>query len=119
MSETGYVISRFMHNFHMFLKSAVFIVQFHTGLGDADLTLALSTPSLLQPLIAAHPNTPVVLLHGSYPFTQEAGYLASVYANVYLDFGEVFPFVSAAGQRKVVELALELCPTTKILWSSE
>lgn len=64
-------------------------VQFHTGLGDNDLQLSLATPSLMQPLIHAHPNTSFVLLHASYPFTREAGYLASVYPNVYIDFGEV------------------------------
>ena len=93
-------------------------MQFHTGLGDADITLARSSPSHLQPLLEAFPDTPVVLLHASYPFTREAGYLAAVYKNVYLDFGEVFPFVSAAGQRNVVRQVLELCPTNKILWSS-
>jgi len=94
-------------------------VQFHTGLGDNDIVLARSSPAHLQPLIAAYPQTPVVLLHASYPFTREAGYLAAVYRNVYLDFGEVFPFVSAEGQRAVVRQVLELSPTTKILWSTD
>ena len=67
----------------------IFTVQFHTGLGDSDIILTLSSPAHLQPLIRAYPNTTVVLLHGSYPYTREAGYLASVYPNVYLDFGEV------------------------------
>lgn len=94
-------------------------VQFHTGLGDNDITLAKSSPSHMQPLIKAYPMTPIVLLHSSYPYTQEAGYLAAVYRNVYLDFGEVFPFVSAEGQRQIVRQVLELCPTNKIMWSSE
>jgi len=94
-------------------------VQFHTGLGDNDIILARSSPAHLQPLIAAYPQTPVVLLHASYPFTREAGYLAAVYRNVFLDFGEVFPFVSAEGQRAVVRQVLELSPTTKILWSTD
>jgi hypothetical protein len=42
-------------------------VQFHTGHGDNDLLLSLATPSLLQPLVRAYPDTPVVLLHTSYP----------------------------------------------------
>jgi predicted TIM-barrel fold metal-dependent hydrolase len=50
---------------------------------------------------------------------REAGYLVAVYKNVYLDFGEVFPFVSRLGQKRIVEQILELCPTTKALWSSE
>ncbi|KLO15252.1 hypothetical protein SCHPADRAFT_914510 [Schizopora paradoxa] len=94
-------------------------VQFHTGLGDNDIVLARSSPAHLQPLIAAYPQTPVVLLHASYPFTREAGYLAAVYRNVFLDFGEVFPCVSAEGQRAVVRQVLELAPTTKIMWSTD
>lgn len=64
-------------------------MQFHTGLGDEDITLRISSPSHLQPLIKTYPNSIFVLLHSSYPYTREAGYLTSVYRNVYLDFGEV------------------------------
>ncbi|KAJ6518718.1 amidohydrolase-domain-containing protein [Mycena sanguinolenta] len=91
-------------------------VQFHTGLGDNDITLNRSSPSHLQAVIKAFPETLFVLLHSSYPFTREAGYLAAVYSNVYLDFGEVFPFVSGSGQRAIIRQVLELCPTNKILW---
>ncbi|EMD35054.1 hypothetical protein CERSUDRAFT_116557 [Gelatoporia subvermispora B] len=94
-------------------------VQFHTGLGDNDISLARATPALMQPLIKAYPNTKIVLLHSAYPYTQQAGYLAAVYMNVYLDFGEIFPFLSADGQRDVVKQVLELCPITKIMWSTD
>ncbi|KAH0562449.1 hypothetical protein GP486_002863 [Trichoglossum hirsutum] len=93
--------------------------QFHTGLGDNDLSLHLSSPSHLEPFIKAYPTVPVVLLHASYPFTKEAGYLASVYANVFMDIGEVFPMVSQDGQERVIREALELCPTEKLLWSTD
>lgn len=93
-------------------------VQFHTGLGDNDIVLSRASPAEMQPLIKAYPNTKIVLLHSSYPFTREAGYLTAVYANVFLDFGEVFPFVSAEGQAAVVRQVLELSPTNKIMWSS-
>lgn len=43
----------------------------------------------MQPIIKQHPGAKIVLLHGSYPYTREAGYLAAVYSNVFLDFGEV------------------------------
>lgn len=58
-------------------------LQFHTGLGDSDITLTKSSPSHLQDFIRAYPAVPMVLLHASYPFTRELGYLATVYANVY------------------------------------
>jgi len=94
-------------------------IQFHTGLGDKDITLSKSSPSHLQDFVRAYPTVPVVLLHASYPFTREAGYLASVYENVYLDLGEVFPAVSQDGQERVLRQALELCPWSKILWSTD
>lgn len=94
-------------------------VQFHTGLGDNDITLKLSSPSHMQPVIKAFPQAQFVLLHSSYPYTREAGYLTATYPNVYLDFGEIFPCLSAEGQRSVVRQILELAPTNKILWSSE
>jgi len=32
---------------------------------------------------------------------------------------QVFPFVSADGQRDIIRQVLELCPTNKIMWSSK
>ncbi|KAN0120472.1 Amidohydrolase domain containing protein, partial [Russula decolorans] len=94
-------------------------VQFHTGLGDADITLTSSSPALLQPLIVANPRTTFVLLHASYPYMREAGYLTAMYKNVFLDIGEVFPVVSRGGQEAVIRQLLELAPTNKIMWSSD
>jgi predicted TIM-barrel fold metal-dependent hydrolase len=94
-------------------------VQFHTGLGDADIALTRSSPALLQPLIVANPRTSFVLLHASYPYMREAGYLTAMYKNVYLDIGEVFPVVSRGGQEALIRQVLELAPTNKIMWSSE
>jgi hypothetical protein len=69
-------------------------IQFHTGLGDSDISLLKSNPVHMQPLIEAFPLVDFVLLHSSYPYTREAGYLASTFKNVYLDIGEVFPMLS-------------------------
>ena len=93
--------------------------QFHTGLGDNDITLTTSSPSHMQPFIRKFPTVPIVLLHASYPWTQEAGYLATVYENVYADIGEVFPFLSQEGQERVIREILELCPTQKVCWSTD
>jgi predicted TIM-barrel fold metal-dependent hydrolase len=60
-----------------------------------------------------------VLLHASYPYMREAGYLTAMYKNVYLDIGEVFPVVSGRGQEALIRQVLELAPTNKIMWSSE
>lgn len=93
--------------------------QFHTGLGDNDITLTKSSPSHLQDFIRHHPTVPIVLLHGGYPWTREMGYLATHYANVYADIGEIFPILSCHGQEAMLRQILELCPWTKILWSTD
>ena len=79
----------------------------------------LSSPAPLQPLIAANPRTTFVLLHASYPYMREAGYLTAMYKNVYLDIGEAFPVVSRGGQEALIRQVLELAPTNKVMWSSE
>ncbi|KAF8525584.1 hypothetical protein BU17DRAFT_83867 [Hysterangium stoloniferum] len=94
-------------------------VQFHTGLGDNDISLVTANPAVMQPIFKEFPQTVIVLLHSSYPFCQEAGYLATVYKNVYLDFGEVFPMISRDGQLSLTRQMFELTPTTKLIWSTD
>lgn len=94
-------------------------LQFHTGLGDNDLNLLRANPAHLQPLIANYPDADIVLLHSAYPYTRQAGYLACVYPNVYLDLGEVFPMVSRDAQEKILRESLELTPTNRLLWSTD
>ncbi|KAL4975173.1 protein fluG [Aspergillus desertorum] len=94
-------------------------LQLHTGLGDNDINLLLSNPAHLQSLIAQYPEVDFVLLHSSYPYTREAGYLACVYPNVYLDLGEVFPMVSRDAQESILRQSLEIVPSTRLLWSTD
>jgi len=94
-------------------------VQVHTGFGDADLDLLQANPLLLRPLLeaGAFGAAPVVLLH-CYPYVREAGYLASLYAGVYLDLSLTIPHLGPASQR-AVEQALELAPASKVLYGSD
>jgi hypothetical protein len=91
-------------------------VQVHCGFGDSDLSLPLADPGWLKPAIEHFQETPFVLLH-CYPFVREAGWLAHVYANVYLDLSLTIPFV-ARGPEMVRE-ALELAPVSKLLYGSD
>ncbi|ESZ94815.1 hypothetical protein SBOR_4775 [Sclerotinia borealis F-4128] len=93
-------------------------IQFHTGLSDNDTNFTRSSPSHLQDFIREYPDVPILLLHAGYPWTKEAGYLAAVYSNVYTDIGEVFPGISQDGQEAIIRDLLELCPTEKIVWST-
>lgn len=96
-------------------------VQLHTGFGDPDLDLRFANPLYLRSILELpeYRNAPLVLLHASYPYMQEAGYLASVYPQVYLDFGLAIPFLSVSGMRETIRQLLELTPTTKLMYSSD
>ncbi len=96
-------------------------VQFHTGFGDPDLDLRLANPLHLRPALEspALSRVRVVLLHAGYPFTREAGYLASVYANVFVDFGLAVPSLSVSGMRSTIRALLELAPVSKVLFASD
>nr|WP_211176228.1 amidohydrolase family protein [Brasilonema sp. UFV-L1] len=96
-------------------------VQLHTGFGDPDLDLRFANPLYLRSVLESpeYRNVPLVLLHAAYPYMQEAGYLASVYPQVYLDFGLAIPFLSVSGMREAMSKLLELAPTTKLMYSSD
>jgi predicted TIM-barrel fold metal-dependent hydrolase len=96
-------------------------VQFHTGFGDPDLDLRLANPLHLRPVLEdpSFRNAPVVLLHAAYPFAREAGFLASVYPQVYVDFGLAVPLLSRAGMRFAVAGLLELSPLSKVMASTD
>lgn len=96
-----------------------FPIQFHTGLGDPDQDLLTSNPALLRPLFAEkYRGAKIIFLHAAYPNTRALGYLASVYPNVYADFGLAIPFATGEARNILREL-LGLAPASKILYSSD
>jgi predicted TIM-barrel fold metal-dependent hydrolase len=95
-------------------------LQFHVGFGDEDVHLPTADPSLLRPLFRA-PATEdcrVILLH-SYPFIDQAAYLASVFPQVHVDLSLTIPLLGGAGAERAIGSALALCPTTKLLAASD
>lgn len=96
-------------------------LQLHTGFGDPDLDLRLANPLHLRSLLELpqYRQAPLVLLHAAYPFMREAGYLAAVYPQVYLDYGLAIPSLSVSGMREAIRQLLELAPTSKLMYSSD
>jgi hypothetical protein len=94
-------------------------VQFHVGYGDSDVDLHRCNPLLLTPLLRAiqPTGTPVMLLH-NYPYHREAGYLAQVFSNVYVDAGLATHNLGRRAPALLAE-ALELAPFGKFLYSSD
>jgi uncharacterized protein len=94
-------------------------VQFHMGYGDSDVDLDRCNPVLLTPLLRAIQPTgvPVMLLH-NYPYHREAGYLAQVFPQVYIDAGLATHNLGSRAPALLAE-ALELAPYGKFLYSSD
>jgi hypothetical protein len=94
--------------------------QFHTGLGDRDLDMLSANPLHMRPLFESsqYQHVPFVLLHAGYPYVRELGYLASLYANVWMDVGLAIPFATLEIPA-VWRQALSLTATSKVLFSTD
>ncbi len=95
-------------------------VQFHTGLGDNDLDMWYANPLHLRAALESGKfrNVPFVLLHASYPYVRELGYLASIYHNVWMDVGLAVPFATI-DIPAVWRQTLALTPFSKVLFSTD
>jgi predicted TIM-barrel fold metal-dependent hydrolase len=93
--------------------------QIHTGFGDAEIVLTRCNPANLNRFLAhsEHAATRFVLVH-TYPFMAEAAFLAAALPNVWCDLSLGIPFAPAAADR-VLETALELAPTNRLLAGSD
>ncbi len=94
--------------------------QIHTGIGDQDIDINTARPGLLGAIFRDRRlrHARIVLLHGAYPFHEEAAYLVNVFPNVYLDLSEHNLFLGpevATVLRSVVALA----PFSKLLFGTD
>lgn len=94
-------------------------IQFHVGYGDVDADLRLGNPLHLREVLESGEflQVPITLLH-VYPYMREAGYLASVYPNVYLDVSLAIP-LGVSGAEQYIAEALELAPASKFLFATD
>lgn len=94
-------------------------LQLHTGFGDGDIRLHRADPALLTDWLRLTAGTiPVLLLH-CWPYQRQAGFLAAVFEQVYLDVGLTLHHVGPVRARAVLEEALEITPFRKLLYSSD
>ena len=94
-------------------------VQFHVAFGDDDADLRSANPLQLRALLVdeAFRRVPFVLLH-CYPYVREAGYLAALYAHVFIDVSLAVP-LTAHGCTAAFTEALELAPISKLLFATD
>jgi predicted TIM-barrel fold metal-dependent hydrolase len=94
-------------------------VQFHVAFGDDDADLRTANPLQLRALLTdpAFRRVPFVLLH-CYPYVREAGYLAALYAHVFVDVSLTIPLTAHGSAAAFLE-ALELAPVSKLLFATD
>jgi len=94
--------------------------QIHTGMGDQDIDIGTARPGLLGAIFRDPRlrHARIVLLHGAYPFHEEAAYLVNVFPNVYLDLSEhnLFLGPEVAG---VLRSVFALAPFSKLLFGTD
>jgi uncharacterized protein len=96
-------------------------VQFHTGYGDTEADMLLANPLHLRAVLERpeYRAMQVVLLHESYPYTQQGAYLATVYENAYLDLSYGIPYLGYHEMLEFTRAALSVAPFSKLLYSSD
>jgi len=102
-------------------KLGVFL-QIHTGIGDTDIIAERCNPLLLKNFLKSESvsKIPVILIHGGYPYTLEAAWLANVFPNVSFELSTPLPpyFLPALSKVRFSE-ALEMVPTTRLVYGSD
>ena len=96
-------------------------LQLHTGHTSHVNTWPNVNPILLTPILNSLPDiarTRIVLVHGGYPYCLEAGYLTSVYPNVWCNLSLMIPWASVGIARRIEE-TLESAPTSKLMYGSD
>ena len=95
-------------------------VQIHAAFGESNIDILNNNPALLKGMLdqPEYSKVQIILVHGGYPYCFEAGYLASVYPNVYVDLSEMIPFVPL-GARSGMSHIFDMCPFNKILYGSD
>ena len=89
-------------------------VQIHTGLGLMHDSNAMQ----LRPLIERHRGTQFVLMHGSYPWTDDYLGLAFTYPNVFADICWITSISQTAARRLLHEL-IEVLNADRIAWGCD
>lgn len=102
-------------------KLGIFL-QIHTGVGDTDVVASKCAPLLLKDFLKleAVSKIPVILIHGGFPYSLQAAWLANVFPNVYFELSTPLPpiFGPALSKSRFSDV-LEIVPATRIVYGSD
>lgn len=93
----------------------------HAGMGDIDVVFDRSNPMQLYGLLKDPDSwrTKIFLIHGGYPFSQEAAFYANALKNVYVDLSEMIPFASVPGAIDKTIHVLDMAPPARVVYGSD
>lgn len=95
-------------------------VQVHTGFGDSEIRLAESDPLLLTEVLRTPEGAAatVVLIHGSFPWHEQAAYLASVRPNLWVELSLSNLFAPLHTADRLLRI-LDLAPRGRVLLGTD
>jgi hypothetical protein len=95
-------------------------LQVHAAFGESNINLLNNNPLLLKGVLdnPKYNRVTIILVHGGYPYSFEAGYLAAMYPDVYLDISEMVPLVPL-GSSQGIRNMIDMCPLNKIMYGSD
>lgn len=96
------------------------VVHIHTGVGDGEVALSKANPSLLLPMLKdkKYADTKFHLVHGGYPWMDEAAFIVSILPNVYMDISLQNPF-TGHGVQRIISQTFEFAPFDKVMFGSD
>lgn len=95
-------------------------MQIHTGFGDTDIRPRNADPLLLDDLLRTPEGSAatIVFIHGSWPWHDALGYLASVHHNVWADFSLAQLFAPVTTADRLLRL-LDFTPANRLVLGSD
>lgn len=95
-------------------------MHIHTGIGDGEVVMSKASPSFLLDTLRdkKYSETLVHLVHGGYPWVEEAAFIVSILPNVYMDISLQNPFVGH-GVSRIISQVFEFAPFDKVMYGSD
>ncbi|MGG0239870.1 amidohydrolase family protein [Bacillus rhizoplanae] len=96
------------------------VMHIHTGIGDGEVVLPKASPSFLINMLRdkKYIETKVHLVHGGYPWVEEAAFIVSILPNVYMDISLQNPF-AGHGVQRILSQVFEFAPFDKVMYGSD
>jgi hypothetical protein len=96
------------------------VMHIHTGFGDGEVVLSKASPKFLLDMLrdSKYQDTKVHLVHGGYPWMEEAAFIVSILPNVYMDISLQIPF-TGHGAERIISQVFELAPFDKVMYGSD